>query len=424
MPLSNLPYRWKVVGLLFLLSVLNYLDRQALSILAPTLQAKLGFSSIGYSYIVTSFLIAYGVGNLLCGPLVDRMGVRTAVVLALALWSAAAMAHALVAGLVGLVVLRFLLGLGESFGTPCGMKGVAEWIPKRERGLCTAVISNGYMVGAILAPPIVSFAALRFGWRWAFAATGGMGLLVLALWLRYYDTPERQRRLRPAERDRILQGRGEKTVFPRVSLGRALRNRAGIGFIVARLLTDSFSYFFAFWLPEYLHASHGFTLAMIGLFAWTPFVASDIGGPTGGAVSDWLVRRGWNTAAARRRLLLISACVMPLSLVAVRVGSAAVALVLIGVLLASQSSWNTNLLTMMSESFPREQVGTYVAISGAGGSIGGVCSTLLAGRTIHAVGYGPVFTALGFLHLAALGVLALAFGRATGGRMLRKAQPG
>lgn len=182
-----------------------------------------------------------------------------------------------------------------------------------------------------------------------------------------------------------------------------------LGFFVARFLTDSISYFFSFWLPDYLSHARGFSLAMIGLVGWLPFLASDIGGPGGGALSDWLVRRGWTSLKARRTMMLLAACLMPLANVAVRTESAVLAVGLIALLLAAQSCWMANQLTLISESVSRENVGTLLALSALGGSLGGMLSTLLTGRVIAAVGYVPVFTALSIEHLVAFGALTLGF---------------
>lgn len=417
MRLPILPYRWRIVALLFFLSVINYLDRQTLSVLAPTLRAELGFTTVEYSYIVTSFLGAYTIGYLFCGAVIDRLGVRLAVIAALTAWSFAGLTHAFATSWIALAVCRFALGLGESFNSPCGIKGIAEWIPRRERGLSMAIFSNGNIVGAILAPPLVSFVAIRFGWQWGFLVTGALGFLYLLFWFAFYDTPEKQPRLSAAERDYILQERGAGMIRPKLSLLQAFRHPAVIGFFTARLLTDSLSFFFSFWLPEYLQGARGFSLAMIGLFAWIPFLASDIGGPGGGALSDWLVRRGWKSVDARRRMMLIAACLMPCSLLAVHASSAYVALGFIAVLLAAQSCWMSNILTLMSETFPREQLGTYVSLCSIGGSLGGILSTLLAGKIIHSVGYVPVFTALGFLHLTGYGLIVY-FSRRAAARAL------
>jgi ACS family hexuronate transporter-like MFS transporter len=399
-------YRWRIVALLFFLSVVNYLDRQTLSVMAPTLRSALGFSAVEYSYVVTAFLVAYTLGYLFCGTIIDRLGVRIAVVLALAVWSVAGMCHAFVTTWVGLAVCRFVLGLGESFNAPCGVKAISEWVPRRVRGLCTEIFSNGFVDGAILAPPLVSFIALRYGWQWAFLATGLTGFVYLLFWWKIYRSPEHHPKVTEHEREYILRDR--PSADPKqntISVWRALANPLCIGFILSRFLTDSLSYFFSFWLPEYLQNGRGFSLAMVGALAWIPFLAADIGGPGGGAMSDWLVRRGWPAVVARRRLLLVAACLMPAALGAVFVPSSALALALIAVVLAAQSCWNSNLMTLMAEIFPRQHMGTYVAVAGVGGSLGGITSTLMAGKVIEKIGYVPVFSTLGFLHLAAFAII-------------------
>jgi ACS family hexuronate transporter-like MFS transporter len=235
--------------------------------------------------------------------------------------------------------------------------------------------------------------------------TGAVGFVYLACWLRFYDSPERQPRLSAEERAYILSARPPAGAAASLSIWQAFRHPVAIGFCLARFLTDSLSYFFSFWLPDYLGTARGFTLGMIGLLGWIPFLAADVGGPGGGALSDWLVRRGWASYVARRRVMLMAALLMPLALVAVRVDSAYVALGLIAVLLAAQSCWNSNLFTLMSELFPREHVATFVAASAIGGSLGGILSTLVAGQVIHGFGYTPVFTVLGLVHLLAFGTI-------------------
>jgi MFS family permease len=488
--------RWGVVLLLFLTAMVNNLDRQTLSVLAPTLKERLGFGAVEYSYVVTAFLAAYTLGYTFCGQVLDRTGVKRALMFALAFWSLAGMAHALAAGWLALAVCRFLLGLGESFNSPAGVKAIAEWIPRRERGLCMAVFSNGNILGAVIAPPLVSFLAVKLGWQWAFLVTGAAGLLLLAAWGRFYHAPESHPRLTEEERALILTGRtagvppaprparspfvvpasaglGHASACPppaqagiadpecatppasfhhtsrgvvntapagcghafhtsgsvepcpaaagaadapghichtsesvtKPSMLGLLKNPLCAGFFLCRLLTDPITYFFAFWLPDYLQTARGFSLAMIGLVGWLPFLASDIGGPGGGALSDWLVRRGWASRRARLALMASAACLMPLAALAVRTGSPWLALGLIALLLGAQSCWMANQLTLISESVPHSRSATLLALSAIGGSVGGMASTLLAGRVIAAAGYVPVFTALGFAHLSALLVL-------------------
>ncbi|MDX9868649.1 MAG: MFS transporter [Kiritimatiellia bacterium] len=401
--------RWGIVALLFLTAMVNNLDRQTLSVLAPTLKAQLHFGPVEYSYVVTAFLAAYTLGYTFCGQVLDRIGVKIGIMAALAFWSFSGMAHAFAAGWLTLAVFRFLLGLGESFNSPGGVKALSEWIPRKERGLCMAIFSNGNILGAILAPPLVSFLAVTLGWQWAFLITGSAGFALLAAWARFYHAPESHPRLTEGERALILADRAAvshaaSAAEPREtpSMLGLLRHPLCLGFFFCRFLTDPITYFFAFWLPDYLQTGRHFTLAMIGLVGWLPFLASDVGGPGGGALSDWLIRRGWPSQKARLTLMGAAAVLMPLAALAVRTGSPWLALGLIAVLLGAQSCWMANQLTLISESIPHRQAATLLALSAIGGSLGGMASTLLAGRVIAAAGYVPVFTAIGFAHLSAL----------------------
>jgi len=408
--------RWLIIALLFCLSVVNYLDRQTLSVLAPTLREKLNFGTVEYSYVVAAFLAAYAIGFAVSGRVLDRIGVKLGIACALAFWSAAGMLHAVAAGWVALAVCRFLLGLGESFNVPGSVKAISEWIPPRERALSTAIFSNGFTIGAMIAPPLVSVIAIQFGWQCAFLVTGAIGFALLVVWQRFYDAPETHRGISAAEREYILASRGGGKSPEKTSAWQVIRHPYCYGLLVARLLTDPLPYFFTFWLPEYLKSNRGFTLAMIGLLGWIPFLAADVGGPGGGALSDWLVRRGGSPEKARLRVMFGAACVMPLAAVAVRTPSTWISLGLIALLLGAHSCWIANLLTTSSEVFPRHQVGTVVGLAGMGGSIGGIISTLLTGRVIASYGYVPVFTALAFFHLTAFLFLNYALRRHAPGR--------
>ena len=421
--------RWGVVALLFFTALLNNLDRMVLSVLAPTLKENLAFGDVEYSYVVAAFLAAYALGYTFCGKVLDRVGVKLGMMGALVFWSVAGMGHAAAVGWLSLAAFRFLLGLGESFNSPGGVKAIAEWIPRRERGLCMAVFSNGNVLGSIIAPPLVAFLSLHLGWRWAFGITGGLGLVLWAVWRHVYHSPENHPRLTDEERAVIMADRAggsrscatesadaQERVPPanadaqeRVPPGifALLRQPKCAGFFVARLLTDPIVYFFTFWLFSYLKEERHFTLAMIGAVGWIPFLASDVGGPGGGALSDWLVRHGWQPRRARLALMLFAACVMPVSILAVLTPNAWLSIACIALILGSQSCWMANQLTLISESVPRSHVASLLALSALGGSIGGIAANLLAGRAIHAAGYVPVFCALGFCHLTAFAVLAL-----------------
>ena len=404
--------RWLIVGLLFLVALVNNLDRQTLSVLGPTLREKLGFGAGEYSYMVSAFLASYTLGYVFAGRVLDRIGVKLGMALALGFWSLCAMLHAAATGWIMLAAFRFLLGFGESFNSPAGVKAISEWVPPRERGLSMAVFSNGNVAGAIVAPPLVSFVALRFGWRWAFIVTGAAGLVLLWVWWRQYEVPAKHPRLSAEEAAYIARSMAPTRVLqPKLTMWELLCHPLCLGFFIARFLTDSMAYFISFWLPDYLTHSRGFSLATIGLVGWLPYLAADIGGPGGGAMSDWLIRRGWTPIKARTSLMLFAACLMPLANVAVRTDVIWVAIGLIALMYAAQTCWMANQLALISETVSPENVATLLSLSALGGGLGGIVANLLTGWAVPTVGYVPVFTTLGCLHLVAFGILLLCMRR-------------
>jgi Sugar phosphate permease len=405
--------RWGIVALLFLFSVVNNLDRQALAVLAPQLKGELGFGPVEYSYIVSAFLIAYSIGYAVCGRIIDRFGVKIVLAAALLFWSLTTMAHSVATSWMALAALRFLLGFGESFNSPSGVKAISEWAPPRERGVSIAIFTNGYVMGAVLAPPLVVFLTTHLGWRWSFVVTGAVGFVLVALWWRNYHSPEAHPRLTDKERKHILESQATRPTFAgsKPTIWQLLRHPLCIGFFIAQLLTDPIAFFLNFWLPDYLH-TRGLTLAMIGLIGWLPFLGADLGGPGGGALSDWLVRKNWKPVNARRTLMLTAACLMLFANVAVRTELLWLSIGLIAVLFAAQSCWKANQLALIAESIPRESVATLVSLSALGGSLGGVLSNLLTGRAIESFGYVPVFTVMSVLPLTAFVSLELMMRRA------------
>ena len=400
--------RWLYVGMLFLVACVNYLDRQTLSILAPTLQEKLHFTAVEYSYIVTSFLVAYTIGYLVCAHVLDRIGVRIGLALALLVWSVADILHAFAYGWVSLIFCRFLLGLAESFCNPAGVKVISDWVAPRERGFAMAVFSNGSVVGTMLAPPMIAALALYFGWQWAFIVTGILGLPLAIVWLVYYREPNSHPRLSEAEKTYILECKVPGIEDdPKMTMWDMLRHPLCLGFFIARFLTDSVSYFFGFWLPDYLVHSRGFSLALIGIVAWLPYLVSAIGFQVGGTASDILIRRGWLPSRARYALMLLAACLMPLSILLFHTSFATLAIVLIAVLLTANACWMVNQLTLISESVSKRNVTTLLSLSAFSGSLGGILSTLLIGHVVASFGYALIFYTLGGLHGIAMVVLLI-----------------
>lgn len=403
--------RWLIVLLLAAFSVVNYVDRQALSVLAPTLRKELGISTEQYSYIVSTFLAAYAVGYAVNGRLLDKIGVKLGLALALGFWSLAGMGHAAIFGWLSLGIARFMLGLGQSANPSGGMKAISEWIPTSERGLCSAIFSNANSLGAVLAPPIVASLTLWLGWRWAFLITGAAGFVLLAVWLRFYETPEKHRALSESERALILEKRSitpAGKINTPVSYRALLRDRACLALSSIRFLTDPFSYFLSFWLIDYFQTVRGFSLQTVAMLGWIPFLASPLfGGPLGGALGDWMVRRGVQPRVARLRMMFAAACITPVALVAVRTDLTWLAVAMCFLMVAANSCWMVNQLTLATELVPRSQVASLVSLGGIAGSIGGILSTLLAGKLIAVIGYVPVFTGLGFLHMTAFWILRM-----------------
>lgn len=403
--------RWFIVVLLAGFSVSNYLNRQALSVLAPTLRLELGISTEQYSYVISTFLAAYAIGFAINGRLLDRIGVKAGLAIALGAWSLIGLGHAVIIGWLSLAAARFMLGLAQGANSPGGMKALSEWIPPRERGLCSAIFSNANSLGSVIAPPVVAGLTLWLGWRWAFVIVGLSGFVLLGLWLLFYDKPETHPKLLEQERTLILKSRvapAPAEQEARISYWTLLKDRRCLGVAVIPFLTDPFAYFMAFWLVDYFQTVRGFSLQMIALLGWIPYLASPLfGGPLGGAMSDWMVRRGIEPRVARMRMMFGAACIMPLALVAVRTEHSWLAIAIVTLLVAANSCWSVNRLTLSTDLVPRTRVARLVSLGGIAGALGGIVAMLMAGRLIATVGYMPVFTALGFLHITAFGILYL-----------------
>lgn len=402
-------FRWLIVVILACFSVSNYVNRQALSVLAPTLRLELNISTEQYSYIISTFLAAYAIGFSISGRLLDKIGVKVGLAIALAAWSVIGMGHAAVVGWMSLAAARFMLGLAQSGNSPGGMKTLSEWIPPRERGLCSAVFSNANSLGSVLAPPIVGGLTLWLGWRWAFLIVGASGLVLLTLWLLVYEKPETHPKLTEEERGHIMKSR-VKPVVPEgdkpASYWTLLKDRRCLGVSMIPFLTDPFAYFMAFWLLDYFQTVRGFSLQTIALLGWIPYLASPLfGGPVGGAMSDWLVRRGVEPRKARMRMMFIAACITPLAVFVVRTEHSWVAVAIVTLLIAANSCWSVNRLTLSTDLVPRSQVASLVSLGGVAGALGGILAMLVAGRLIATVGYVPVFTGLGCLHITAFAFL-------------------
>jgi ACS family hexuronate transporter-like MFS transporter len=396
--------RWIVCGLLFFATTINYIDRQVLGILAPTLQREIGWSEVQYGYIVTSFQAAYAVGLLLVGRLLDVIGTKLGFAAAIVFWSLAAMAHALARTPFGFGAARFALGLGEAGNFPAAIKTVAEWFPKRERAFATGIFNGGSNVGAIIAPAIVPWIALTWSWQTAFLITGAIGFVWLLLWLWLYNPPEKDRRVSPAELAYIRSDPVE-SVTP-VRWSRLIGLRQTWAFSLGKLMTDPVWWFYLYWVPKFLNEKHGLSLGQLGPPLITIYLVADIGSMAGGWFSSRLIKNGWTINRARKTAMLVCAlCVVPI-IFASQVKSLWTAVALISLAAAAHQGWSANLFTTASDMFPRRAVGSVVGIGGMAGSIGGMFIATGTGWILQLTGnYLTVFVIAGFTYLAALAVI-------------------
>lgn len=402
--------RWWIIGLVFLATLINYIDRLTVSVLAPIITADLHLNNLQYASLGTWFLLAYTISQGLSGRMYDRIGTRRGFALSISVWSIAAMLHALARGLGSLSIFRFLLGLGEAGNWPGAAKTVAEWFPVRERAFGMAIFNSGAALGSVVAPPLIVWLQLRFGWQATFLITGTLGFLWLALWLTVYETPQRHRWLTAAESQLIHADRVEASSALTAATGAPgwrslLQHRQVWALVLGRLLVDPVWWLYITWLPLFLNKVHGFDLKKIGLFAWVPYVAADAGSLLGGLASGYLIKRGWSVNAARRATIIFAAMLMPAGILAARTPNPMTALALIAVVLFGFQFWINNVQTLPSDFFPDRAVASVAGLGGVGAGIGSMFFTLGTGWVIDHFSYTPVLTAAGLL--APIGTLVL-----------------
>jgi len=400
--------RWTICALLFAATTINYIDRQVIGILAPELQKSIGWNEAEYGYIVLAFQTAYALGLLAAGGLMDRWGTRRGYSVAVFLWSVAAVAHSFARTAFGFGLARFGLGLGEAGNFPGAIKTVAEWFPNKERALAIGIFNSGSNLGAIIAPLTVPWIALRFGWQWAFVATGATGFIWLAFWLAFYRRPEEHPRLSRREMEYIRSDAPAPEAA--IPWARLLPLRQTWAFAVAKLLTDPIWWFYLFWLPKFLNQSRGLALDKIGLPLVAIYLAADAGSIGGGWLSSSLIKRGWTVNKARKTAMLACACcVLPILFVPA-VESLWSVVGLIGMATAGHQGWSANLFATASDMFPRQAIASVAGIGGMAGAVGGMLIAVTAGWILEAThSYVSLFIiaasayplALLLMHLAA-----------------------
>jgi ACS family hexuronate transporter-like MFS transporter len=379
-----------MIGLVFLATVINYLDRQTLSVVAPVLREQFQMSHTSYSRVVFAFMLAYTIMNGISGPLLDRLGTRLGYALSIAWWSAAAALHALASGTWSLGVYRFLLGMGEAGNWPAGVKVVAEWFPVEERALASGIFNSGSSIGAVIAAPLIAWIVLQFGWRPAFSLVGGSGFLWLILWWSVYRTPPEARKetaARPA---------------PALSL---LRTRFVWSFTLSKVFMDPVWYFYIFWYPEYLKTARGFDLAAIGKFAWIPFFTGGVGNLIGGAVSALLLRRGFAPPAARKLSILLFALLMTSAIPAVLVRDVRLSIALVSLATLGYTGSLANMLAFPADVFPKNTVGSVWGLASMGAGFGGMIFTLVTGWIVDHYSFVPAFILFGLIPLISASIV-------------------
>jgi len=403
--------RWWIVGLIFLATLINYIDRLTISVLAPVITHDLGLTNTEFGGILTWFLLAYTISQGLSGKLYDRVGTKRGFVCSIVLWSIAAIAHAFARGLATLSAFRFVLGFGEAGNWPGAAKTVAEWFPIRERAFGMAIFNSGAAIGSVVAPPLIVWLSLTYGWRTTFIVTGLLGFGWLVLWLVFYETPDRHRWLSKTERELIREGQPDKDETLVTERNAPLKWRQLLGYrqvwaiVLSRFLTDPVWWLYISWLPKYLADARGFSLVKIGLFAWVPYVAADAGSLSGGWLSGYLIARGWSVDSSRKLVIAIAACLMPAGILAAFAHDAMVALILIGVVLFGFQVWINNVQTLPSDFFPDKAVASVAGLGGTGAGIGSMIFVFGTGWVVDHFSYVPVLVVAGLL--APIGTMVL-----------------
>ncbi|MDF2431707.1 MAG: transporter, family, hexuronate transporter [Mucilaginibacter sp.] len=383
-------YRWIICALIFFATTINYLDRAVISLLKSNLTTTFKWDDGDYANIEIAFKIAYSVGLLGAGRIIDKLGTKSGYFLSTFLWSIAAVCHAFVKSTLGFGVVRAGLGLSEAGNFPAAIKTVAEWFPKKERAVATGIFNSGANIGAIIAPLTVPFIAVEWGWRWAFIITGSIGFLWLILWMIYYDTPSRQKRLSKVEFEFIHSDPDEKdrsdklSAHDKISWWGLLGFRQTWAFSIGKFLTDPIWWFYLFWLPDFLESEYSIKGTAIALPVALVYTLSTFGSVLGGYLPKVLIEKHWPVFKARKTSMLIYAiAVMPIVFAQV-LGSINMwyAVIIIGLAASAHQAWSANIFTTVSDMFPKKAVGSVTGIGGMFGSIGSVLLSLMVQKSL------------------------------------------
>ena len=393
--------RWRVAALLFFATVINYIDRQTLSVLAVQISDEFGLSNIDYAQVLQGFLICYSGMYVIWGVLIDKWGTRVALAVAMVWWSIANMLHGAARGALSLGVFRALLGAGEAGNFLAAEKAISEWFPPRERGLANGLVNAAAATGALISPLLIVWIYNNYGWRAAFVITGASGFVWLLFWLRLYWVPDKHPRVTDEEREMIVREAAFNRRATKIRWRDLFRFPQTWGLFLTRVIADPVWWFYLFWLPKYLQEDRGFSLDLVAYTAWMPFLTADLGSIAGGYASGKLVEGGLAPVDARKRIMLFSALLMPLGMVVTSTKSDVVAIAAICLITFAHMSWKTNQMTMTNDIYPTAIVGSVSGLVGLGSSLSSVLATGAVGYVVEHYSYATIFIVMSFLHPAA-----------------------
>jgi ACS family hexuronate transporter-like MFS transporter len=396
-PDSQQRKRWLLLGFAFAATLINYLDRQVLSVAVtdPSFQAAVPLTEAEYGYVASAFMLAYAIMNGLSGVFIDSIGTRIGYAACMLWWSLAGIAHMFSRGVLSLGIFRALLGAGEAGNWPAAAKLVGERFPPNERAFASGIFNSGASIGSVISTPLIAWVVLTWGWRAAFLAMGVIGLCWIAGWLFAYESPPIVPNAMVALRIPFLQ---------------LARTRFVIAFTLSKVFMDPVWYFFVFWFPKYLSDVHHFSLKEIGWLGWVPYFTAAVGNLAGGALVARLARRGMPMPAARKTCAAVFALLMLCTIPAILTHSAPLAIALISITTFGYTGYLANTLAFPADVFPSDAVASVWGLASTGSGFGGMIFMALSGKLIGTFGYTPVFIGYGFLPIAALLIVLFALG--------------
>ena len=375
-----------MIALAFAATVINYLDRQTLSVLSPVMQEKFHMTNQDYGRIVFAFMLAYTIMNAISGPLIDRLGTKAGYALTVAWWSAAEVLHSFASGPVSLGACRFLLGLGEAGNWPAAVKVVPEWFPAEERALASGIFNSGSSVGALLAAPLVVWIVLHYNWQAVFSVIGALGFVWIAVWLLVYRTPTNL---------------GAPNIAIRGSIRKLLHSKFLWQFTLSKVFFDPVWYFYTFWFPQYLKSGRSFDLKTIGELAWIPFLTAGIGNILGGALARWLLPRsqamGLSARQSRKLVIIAFSLLMTAGIPAVFVHSAAASIACVSIATLGYTGALANTLALPADVYPHGWLASVWGFASTGAGFGGMIFSLITGWMVDRWSFTPAFLLFGIL---------------------------